>query len=398
MAEKRPHVALVINPVAGLGGTMALKGSDGGLAQRARDLGARPHAEGRVRAALAELCEGAGDIDWVCASGPMGEDALRQCGAAPRLLHHASMPTSPEDTRVAAAAAADSGADLLLFAGGDGTARDVLAGAGDRVPVLGIPAGVKMHSAVFAMTPRSAGAAARRFLQAGAPERFTALREVMDRELTAEGEPASAPTLYGHLTTLQMPSLVQAAKATTGGAGDGAVMAALPALAREMKAFDVALLGPGATLAALKRELGIEPTLLGVDMTVAGGGVIRDAREDQIWEQVQGRDIGLALGVIGGQGFLLGRGNQQLSARILRLIPRDNFRVIASAEKLISLPGSQLLVDTGDDAVDNMLCGHLPVITGPRRRTVCPVVVGTTPEDEREEREARPAATEAPQA
>lgn len=375
MAKKRLRVVLVINPVAGLGGAMALKGSDGDLAQRARDLGARPHAVRRVRAALAELRDGAGDIDWCCASGSMGEDELRLLGATPTVVHRASSPTSAADTRLAAAAAADSGADLLLFAGGDGTARDVHAGAGDRVPVLGIPAGVKMHSAVFAVTPRSAGTAARRFLQAGAPARFTALREVMDRELTAGGEPAGAPTLYGYLTTLQMPSLVQAAKATTGGAGDGAVMAALPALARELRAFDVALLGPGATLAALKRELGIEPTLLGVDVLLAGGGVIRDAREDQIWEQVQARTIGLALGVIGGQGFLLGRGNQQLSARILRLIPRDNFRVIASAEKLISLPGSQLLVDTGDDDLDSMLCGYLPVVTGPRRRTVCPVAV-----------------------
>ncbi|MEE4110292.1 MAG: NAD(+)/NADH kinase [Halieaceae bacterium] len=392
MAKKRLRVALVINPVAGLGGCMALKGSDGDLARRARDLGARPHAGRRVSAALAELRDGVGDIDWCCASGPMGEEALRRLGAAPRLLHRASSPTSAEDTRLAAAAAADSGVDLLLFAGGDGTARDVLAGAGDRVPVLGIPAGVKMHSAVFAVTPRSAGTAARRFLQAGAPARFTAPREVMDRELTAAGEPASAPTLYGYLTTLQMPSLVQAAKAVTGGGGDGAVMAALPALAREMRTFDVALLGPGATLAALKRELGIEATLLGVDVLLADGVQIRDAREDQIWEVAQGRRVGLALGVIGGQGFLLGRGNQQLSARILRLIPRDDFRIIASAEKLIALPGSRLLVDTGDDAVDRMLCGYLPVITGPRRRTVCPVVVGAADDD----RKTQPQATEAP--
>jgi predicted polyphosphate/ATP-dependent NAD kinase len=127
---------------------------------------------------------------------------------------------------------------------------------------------------------------------------------------------------------------------------------------------------------------------------LADGVQIRDAREDQIWEVAQGRRVGLALGVIGGQGFLLGRGNQQLSARILRLIPRDDFRIIASAEKLIALPGSRLLVDTGDDAVDRMLCGYLPVITGPRRRTVCPVVVGAADDD----RKTQPQATEAPRA
>jgi predicted polyphosphate/ATP-dependent NAD kinase len=203
----------------------------------------------------------------------------------------------------------------------------------------------------------------------------------MDRELTEDGEPASSPMLYGHLVTLQMPSLVQAAKASTGGGGDAAVMAALPALARELRDFDLALLGPGATLAALKRELGVEPTLLGVDVVAGDRCVLRDAREDQLWELIQGKRVCLALGVIGGQGFLIGRGNQQLSARILRAIPRENLRVIASAEKLASLAGSRLLVDTGNDDVDARLSGFLPVITGPRRRTVCPVSSGVSQEE-----------------
>jgi predicted polyphosphate/ATP-dependent NAD kinase len=377
MTKKRLRVALLVNPVAGLGGATGLKGSDGDLARRALALGARSHAQERVRAALAEMGDVLEEVDWGCASGPMGAEHLLDLGVFPEVLHRSGTPTSADDTRATAAAATRWGADLLLFAGGDGTARDVLAGCAAQVAVLGIPAGVKMHSAVFAVTPRSAGAAARRFIRAGASARFTALREVMDRELTAEGEPAASQMLFGHLLTLQMPSLVQAAKATAaGGSGDAAVRAALPALAREMRSFGVALLGPGATLAALKETLGISPTLLGVDMLIDGDEVLRDAREDQIWERIQGRSVGLALGVIGGQGFLLGRGNQQLSARILREIPSDRLRVIASAEKLASLPGSTLLVDTGDDEMDARLCGYLPVITGPRRRTVCRVATG----------------------
>ena len=214
-----------------------------------------------------------------------------------------------------------------------------------------------------------------------------------DGALTEHGEPASSPTLYGHLVTLQMPSLVQAAKASTGGGGDAAVMAALPALAKELQGFDLALLGPGATLAALKRELGIQPTLLGVDVVAGARCELRDAREDQLWDLIQGQRVALVLGVIGGQGFLVGRGNQQLSPRILRAIPRENLRVIASAQKLASLPGSTLLVDTGSDDVDAWLSGFLPVITGPRRRTVCPVSSGVA----REQPEARaPDATDVP--
>jgi predicted polyphosphate/ATP-dependent NAD kinase len=176
-----------------------------------------------------------------------------------------------------------------------------------------------------------------------------------------------------------MPSLVQAAKSTVGGGGDGAVLAALPRLAQEISGVDLAILGPGATLLALKQSLGCEGTLLGVDIFARGRCVVRDASEAQVWDAIEGQPQGegqnasrlLALGVIGGQGFLLGRGNQQLSARVLREIAPTQIRILASAEKLAGLPQATLYVDTGDDAVDDMLAGYLPVITGPRRSTLC---------------------------
>lgn len=371
MAERQLRVGLVINPIAGIGGAVGLKGSDGARAAKALELGAQPEAGTRVATALAELSRVSLRMNWYTAAGSMGEDALLASGARPSVLHRPADSSTYVDTQITAELMAREGVDLLLFAGGDGTARDVLAGVGDRVPVLGVPAGVKMHSAVFALTPRTAGAAASRFLEAGAPAEYCAPAAVMDRDFLADGQPATSPTLYGYLNTLRMPSLVQAAKSSTGGGGEGAVLGALGRLAKEIRDFEVALLGPGATLKALKQELGFDGTLLGVDVFARGQCVVRDAREDQIWEALQGKDPALVLGVIGGQGFLLGRGNQQLSPRVLQAVPRTQIRIIASAQKLAALPGSTLYVDTGDDAVDAMLSGYLPVITGPRRSTMC---------------------------
>lgn len=382
MSERLMRVGLIINPIAGMGGSVGLKGSDGGLAARARELGAQPEAANRVAAALLELLRLGCPVAWYTAAGSMGEDALIAAGTPPAdvtVLHQAAAPTRYQDTQHVATRMLDTRLDLLLFAGGDGTARDILAVVDDRIPILGIPAGVKMHSAVFALTPRTAGNAARRFLEAGAPMRFCASGAVMDREFLANGEPASSPSLHGYLTTLKMPSLVQAAKSASGGGGDGAVLAALPGLAAQLREFDVLLLGPGATLKALKQELGFDGSLLGVDVFARGRCLVRDAREDQIWALLQERDvgsasghtIGLALGVIGGQGFLLGRGNQQLSARVLKAVPRENIRIVAAADKLAMLSASTLFVDTGDDAVDDELSGYLPVVTGVRRSTLC---------------------------
>lgn len=375
MSKAQLRVALIVNPIAGIGGSVGLKGSDGDRVSRAREFGAIPQVEPRVRVTLEELARLDQTLIWYTAQGSMGGDMLLQAGINPTMVYRPQSPSTGLDSQRAAELAVAAGIDLLLFAGGDGTARDILAAVGDSVPVLGIPAGVKMHSAVFALTPRTAGDAARRFLSAGAPAQFCAPRAVMDREFMADGQPASSPMLHGYLTGLQLPSLVQAAKASSGGGGDGAVLAALGRVAKELRSFDIALLGPGATLKALKTELGFEGSLLGVDVFARDRCLIRDAREDQIWDAVQGQSTALVLGVIGGQGFLVGRGNQQLSPRILKLISREHIRILASAEKLLALPNSTLYVDSGDDTVDQALSGYMPVITGVRRTTLCKVAV-----------------------
>jgi predicted polyphosphate/ATP-dependent NAD kinase len=362
------RIGFIINPNAGLGGAVALKGSDGDRAERALAAGAEPRAAQRSGPVLDELLRSPVPLEWFTAGGAMGADLLASRGLSFTTLHEPAVPSTAADTQAAVARAAEEGVDLLLFVGGDGTARDVLAAIDERSVVLGVPAGVKMHSAVFAMSPRGAGRAACEYLQSGLAARFVEARAVMDRDFDAQGNPVSSPSLHGYLNCLAMPSLVQAAKASGGATDNSAVLGALGRLGKELQDFDLAVLGPGATLAALKRELGFEGTLLGVDLFAGGECLLRDAREDQIWEALQGRRACLVLGVIGGQGFLLGRGNQQLSPRILNQLGRESLRVLASADKLAGLAGGRLYVDTGDEATDRMLAGYLPVITGPRQR------------------------------
>lgn len=373
MSDTHWRVGLVVNPIAGIGGRAGLKGSDGDRAALAAKLGVSSQVPGRVTLALEELARIPDAMTWFCAAGAMGADVLQAAGIEATTVHATGAVTTADDTRNAVKQMLKAGIDLLLFAGGDGTARDVMAAAGERVPVLGIPAGVKMHSAVFALTPRTAGVAARRFFEAGGPERFCALREVMDREFLPDGQPASSPRLYGHLQTLEMPTLVQASKATTAEGGDASVLAALGKLARELLGFDCVLLGPGATLYALKAELGFVGTLLGVDVFCRNGCLVKDAREDQIFDAIQGQNTCLVLGIIGGQGFLLGRGNQQLSGRVLRAVGTENLRIVASAAKLTALRSATIYVDTGDEDVDAMLAGYHRVITAPRRSMMCRV-------------------------
>lgn len=381
MQVRHTKVGLLINPIAGMGGPLALKGSDGNRAERARRLGGEPQSSRRAERALAELAPHS-QLAWFCAGGDMGALLLEGLGLDPTVVHVASGPTSAFDTQHAARALVASGVDLLLFAGGDGTARDILNAVGNDVVVLGIPAGVKMHSAVFAVTPRTAGQAALAYLQglaaqageAAAKSDVVVTAEVMDRELNEQGEPASSPTLYGYLRVPRAPRLLQAAKASPTTNGDAALAASFPGLAAELRAFDLVILGPGMTLYRFKEHLGIRGTLLGVDIVTKEAVPRCDLNEAELFEAIGSQRCALVLGVIGGQGFLLGRGNQQLSPRVLRRIARDDFRILASADKLAALPRSALRVDTGDEALDEALAGYVPVITGPRRKTFCEIV------------------------
>ncbi|MGW6354446.1 ATP-NAD kinase family protein [Streptomyces sp. NPDC055092] len=308
----------------------------------------------------------------VTAGGFLGADAVASAGLPTRVVYAAGhgRDTTATDTAAAVRAVVDEGVDLLLFAGGDGTARDVLTALGDDpCPVLGVPTGVKMHSAVFAVSPRAAGEVAAAWLARKGAVRLRDA-EVMDRDEDALNEGRVTSRLFGWLPVPDLPVRVQQRKTGSTATAPEAV-GGIAADVAERVGDGLLVLGPGSTTRAVAAALGADISLTGVDVLRLHPGrpprvVARDATEDTL--------LGLgpawiALSPIGGQGFLLGRGNQQISPRVLRAAGgRGCLLVVCGEQKLAALAGRPLLLDTGDDALDAELAGHLPVITG-RRRT-----------------------------
>jgi predicted polyphosphate/ATP-dependent NAD kinase len=358
---------LIVNPVAGIGGRVGLKGSDGAdVVARARALGAVPEAPARAVMAIEQLAPLMGQVDLLTYRGAMGEDAARACGWEPRIVGRAGgAMTTAGDTRAAAVALADAGVDLLLFAGGDGTARDIYAAIEGRIPVLGIPAGVKIHSAVFAITPRAAGQLAALFLGG----RVTGLRdaEVMDIDEVAFRAGRVSAALYGVMRVPADPLRTQSIKAGRAESEPSAQQQIAYRLADEMQPDDLWIIGPGTTTHALKAHLGIPGTLLGVDAVRDRRLVAADATEGRLLELLGADQAGrtrIVVTIIGGQGYIFGRGNQQISPRVIGRVGTDHIRVIATREKISALGGRPLLVDTGDPALDASLAGYIRVVVG----------------------------------
>jgi predicted polyphosphate/ATP-dependent NAD kinase len=351
-----------------MGGKVALKGSDDpALLAEARRRGAEPVAPARAVDALRTL-RLASDLDLLAAPGEMGEDEARAAGLEPVVIGTAAGATTAADTRSAAAEMADREVDLLVFAGGDGTAVDVLEAVGERVPVLGVPSGVKMHSAVFAVNPRGAGELALRVVEGRVREFAEA--EVMDVDEDALRRGVVSPRLYGYLLAPVAPSLVQGAK-TRSAASERASQEGIAAYVLErVLGEDLCLIGPGTTTRPIMRALGLEKTVLGVDAVRGGELVAADADERTLLELVGEESAKVIVTPVGGQGFLFGRGNQQLSARVLERVGRENIVVVATETKLAALGGRPLLVDTGDPEVDELLAGYVRVITGYGREAV----------------------------
>ncbi|MDA8038520.1 MAG: ATP-NAD kinase family protein [Actinomycetota bacterium] len=376
MPEKhnsRHRIGLIVNPLAGIGGRVGLKGSDGiEIVERAIALGAVPAAGARAAESLSHLCDLRSALRLGTYPAEMGARVARETGFEPQLLcaGHGNR-TTGEDTQRAASDLRAWGAELILFAGGDGTARDVTASVADTVPVIGIPAGVKIHSSVFAVTPRHAADVVREFLsgRAGLED-----REVLDidEELFRAG--VVAPRLYGYLKVPCVRGIVQRGK--SGSRSDpstrrGIAFGVIDEMERDRDAYYI--LGPGSTVKAVGDELQIDKTLLGVDLYHNGKLIGKDLNEAQLLKAVSGHRAKIVVTVIGGQGYVFGRGNQQLSPQVIQVVGRDNIIIVATLDKLHALDGP-LRVDTGDSECDRLLAGYVRVITGERERVIWQVV------------------------
>jgi predicted polyphosphate/ATP-dependent NAD kinase len=363
-------LGLIVNPVAGMGGRVGLKGTDGQeTLEKARALGAVSTAPGRAVEALARLKPIKDSIEIVTYPHEMGEDEAREAGFEPTVYGKITPgKTTSGDTKAAATEMMELGVDLILFTGGDGTARDIHAAVDGNVPVLGIPAGVKIQSGVFAINPARAGDIAARYLRGD----LTTVQEleVMDIDEEAYRANRLSARLYGYLRVPYEEALVQGSKEATGGSEEISLGAIASEVVEGMEEDTLYIIGPGTTTRPIAEEIGVVKTLLGVDVIENGRLVASDVNEKALLEIIEGRNAKIIVTVIGGQGFILGRGNQQISPEVIRRVGAENLIIVASPGKLASLKGRTLLVDTGDPEVDEMLSGYRKVVIGYSRRSV----------------------------
>ncbi len=361
------RLGLIINPWAGIGGAVALKGSDG-VAQEALARGAVPMAQQRAKAALAELVDLQAQIRIYTFAADMGQAVAEELGFAVEVVGQAqSNPSTAVDTEQAATLLLDSGVDLLLFAGGDGTARNICTVIANHhsqshTTVLGIPAGCKIHSGVYAITPAAAGKVVAQMVRG---ELVTVQdAQVMDIDEVAFRAGTVRAKRYGEM---QIPSelrYVQSVK-TAGKESEELVLDDLAAyVASQMEDGVRYVMGSGSTVAAVMAELGLPNTLLGVDVVENGEVIAADVTALELLPLVQGHHCKLIITLIGGQGHIFGRGNQQLSPEVIRAIGRDNIMLIATKTKLQQLQGRPLISDSGDAQLDQQLQGMLKVLCG----------------------------------
>lgn len=363
-------LGLVVNPIAGMGGRVGLKGTDGReIIEKARELGAEPESPKRAVQALKRLVNIKDDFELVTCPYEMGEDEAKESGLTPTAVIGSITTgnTTSHDTTNAAKEMAKLKVDLLLFAGGDGTARDIYDAIGDKLPVLGIPTGVKIHSAVYATSPQNAGDLAAIYLMRQSGIRLRDA-EVMDIDEQAFRENRLSAKLYGYLKVPYERRLVQSAKVGSVPGDEAAIDTISWDVINNMQDDYLYIIGAGTTTKAIMEKLGLQNTLLGIDAAHKRKLLGSDLNEAQLLNLIEGKKTKIIVGVIGAQGYIFGRGNQQISAEVINKVGKKNIIVVATKNKIFSLQGKPLLVDTSDDEVNKMLSGYIQVITGINER------------------------------
>lgn len=397
-------IGLIINPVAGMGGSVGLKGTDH-VVEEALRRGAVPGSEKRAETALRELLPYKDELLICTGAGHMGGELAQRMGFRTEVFSAgtADAPADTADTVISAdlktpadidipAASAfcfatagsdtialgkrllNEQADLLLFAGGDGTARDIYQAVGTELVCVGIPAGVKIHSPVYAKNPGAAGKLAAMWMS-GWIKRYEE-KEVLDIDEDAYRSGHINTALYGYLKIPAERALTQNRKAPTPLSDEAAIESIAYEVTDHMEPDVVYLVGAGTTTRGVMKKLGLPNTLIGVDVVENGKVLENDAYGERILSHIRGKRAKLILTVTGGQGFLFGRGNQQLTPEVIRTVGKENLIILATSSKLAELRGNPLLVDTGDDALNEELCGYYRVITGYKEYTVCRVAAG----------------------
>jgi len=353
-------VGLIINPVAGMGGSVGLKGTDGDMYKKAIEMGALPVTPARTEDMIQHL-ERKEYIQWLTAPESMGADTLRELDVKFEVIGQIGAATSAEDTKSISQEMAAAGVELLVFVGGDGTARDILDALDSKVAVVAVPSGVKVFSAAFATSARAAAEMVDAFVDGcGVTE-----EEVLDIDEEAYRDNRLSAALYGYLLVPDVPDFLQPGKAAsdTGISSEENKQDIAQYMTENMETGVLYLFGPGTTVKAIADELGAEKTLLGIDAYLNGKHIKADINEKDILglldEYEQARII---VTPIGGNGFIFGRGSKQFTPQVLRRVGKKNIQVVANHDKALSL--ACLRVDTGDQDIDDSLSGYWEVVVG----------------------------------
>ncbi len=363
-------LGLIINPYAGIGGAVGLKGSDGDeIRNQAFARGAELRANERVQRCLSMLKPFANRLHIFCFAGEMGEAAAVHCGLFATQVGKAQNEISDsKDTATAVSALLDMGVDLILFAGGDGTARNIADALQENKRsqqlVLGIPCGVKMHSGVYANSPEAAGELLLSLLRNQLVNVQTA--EVRDIDENAFRQGQVKTQYYGEMQVPCAPLFLQQTKTSGAYQDEMAKVDIAHYLIDHLLDDTLYIVGPGSTTFVFLEELGLAGTLLGMDVLLNKNLIAVDATAKQLLDLINAHtgNVSLIITAIGGQGHIIGRGNQQVSSELLKKIPRQHIHIIATKEKIHSLQGRPLLVDSNDPEVDRQFTGYESVLVG----------------------------------
>lgn len=353
-------VGLIVNPVAGMGGSVGLKGTDGEMYKKALELGAKPVAPKRTKDLLSHI-ENRDGITLFVAPGRMGEEYVTECDIPFTAIGTVGSESSADDTKRISAEMLNKGIELLIFVGGDGTARDIYDAIDSKVPVVAVPAGVKVFSSVFAVSARAAAQMVDAFME----DVQVTEEDVLDIDEDAFRDDRLASKLYGYLLVPSVRSFLQPGKAASS-VSRSSIQSKKEIAAyvvEEMDPDTLYLLGPGTTLRAITDEMSVAKTLLGVDAVVAGKLVGKDLNEKGILGLLENHETRkIIVTPIGGNGFIFGRGSKQFTPKVIQRVGKENIMVVATKDKVSQL--DCLRVDTGDLELDEMLSGYIEVTVG----------------------------------
>lgn len=366
-------VAFLVNPIAGMGGRVGLKGTDG-VIDKAISLGAHPISMERSIQALSTFSDlHSGDITWITCAGDMGETVLKKIGFTNYsiIYNQDGAKSSAEDTKQACKRFLEKAPDIILFCGGDGTARDIVEIIDKKIPILGIPSGVKMHSAVFGITPEASA----KMLHAFANNQLRkGDAEIMDLDETLYRKGEWKVRMYATAVSLVEPNYIQVGKAVFSELSETDVKDEISEhIEDEMNQHPdtLFLFGAGGTIEYIAKKLGLADTVLGIDAVIKGKTIATDINEQKILDLLdKHKKAKIIVSPIGAQGFIFGRGNLQFSPKVIRRVGFDNIIVVSTPAKVLATP--LLRVDTGDRDLDRLFADYemIMVVIGYRLHRV----------------------------